>query len=161
MMEKAKMLAENGERVTFIVASQDYWEDMPLSVIEQSAKQAVIEQKSQFPEEYFNTSTDDLVQDLINVLVDRDQRRSKTKLEAGDHFLFSDVKRRLSGFKNISVEFVHLSQVGPRVNQLMLEGSHVLIDEFGTFFLRDFSSKWFTVEHVPEVCCLVCENENS
>ena len=153
LLEKAKQLATKGEKVNFLIATQDKFTDLKPEMIEQAAKNRAVELKQKFKEEYANQSTDNIAQRLIKTNMELDRARSKTKIEdSSDHFLYMDIKNRLSrGFPNINVQLVYMSEVGQLVRELMLRGEHVLLDEFGTFQPWDYDPKWFTEEHVVKV----------
>ena len=153
LLEKAKQLAAEGEKVNFLIATQDKFNDLKPEMLEQWAKNMAVERKQKFKEEYANQSTDQIAQRIIKNNIEHDQARSKTKVEdSSDHFLYMDIKNRLSrDFPKINVQLVYMSEVGQRVRELMLRGEHVLLDEFGTFEFWDYDPKWFTEEHVVKV----------
>ena len=153
LLEKAKRLAVDGEKVSFLIATQDKFVDLKPEMIKQFASNKAIESKRKFKDEYAKQSTAEIAQKIIRDYMEYDRARSKTKLkDASEHFLYMDIKRQLcKEFPQISVKLVPMSKVGVRVRELMSDGHHILLDEFGTFRFWDYDPLWFTEEHVVKV----------
>ena len=81
LVEKAKRLAESGEKLVFIVCY-----------------------------------------DLKN--------KDEQALEASDHFLFQWFKRQFAKYENITLEFYRVWDAVDRIEELMILGENVFVDEF-------------------------------
>ena len=155
-------MASKGERVYFLVVSQDQWTAYNPNAPEthQLAMNEAIQLKTKFGQ--------DLVSEPTTVLAGRikrfnrkiDHRRTKAKIRGTDHFLYNQLVREFANLKDVVVvEFEYISQVGVRVKDLLEWNFHVMVDEFGCDREWDFDPNWLRADHVPEVrqgfgiCC--------